>query len=111
MLEQATGVGALIDLPMHNPRASNHAAHITNKEHLAMTHRMAVVELPLDSHRDDLHVAVGMHPEATTGRDVVVANHSLRLETDPGRIEAVGKRIILPRKIWKTTSSHGISST
>jgi hypothetical protein len=56
-----------------------------------MAHGVAVVQLTLHHHRDDFHVAVGVHAEAPAGGDGVVVDHPQRPEAHPGGIEMVGE--------------------
>jgi hypothetical protein len=86
-LEQAAGLIPFVDLAVHHPCAGAHALHLSGTQHLGVTHRIAVVQLPLHHHRDDLHVAVGMHAEAAAGGDAVVVDHPQRTETHPGRVD------------------------
>ena len=71
-LQQSAGLCACIDFAVHDSGSGAHPLHISSLNNAAVSGRILVVEFPLDHHRDDLHVAMGMHAKSPTGRNRVV---------------------------------------
>ena len=94
-LQQPAGPLALVDFAMHHARASAHGLDLSCCQYFRMAHRIAVAELPLHHHRDDLHVAVGVHAKALAWGDGVVVDHPQGAKPHPLRIVVAskGKRV------------------
>ena len=81
---------------MHDAGAGTHPLHLTSPQYGAVTHRIGMGEFPINHHRDDLHVAVGVHPEAFTGCDGVVVDHPQRAKTHPVGMVMTGEGKAVP---------------
>ena len=55
-----------------------------------------MVQFPLHHHRDDLHIAVGMHAKAPAGGNRVVVDHPQRPKAHPGRVVVAGEGKAVP---------------
>ena len=61
-----------------------------------MAHGVAVVQLPLDHHRDDLHVPVRVHAKALAGGNDVVIDDPERTKAHPVRVVVTGEGEAVP---------------
>ena len=71
---------------MHDAAAGTHPLHFAGVQHRAVAHRVGMGQGPLHHHRDDFHVAVGVHAEPLACSNGVVVDHPQGAEAHPVRI-------------------------
>ena len=95
-LQQTAGGLATVDLAMDHAGAGAHALHLAGAQHLGVAHGIAVVQLPLDHHRDDLHVPVRVHAKPLARGNHVVVDDAQGTKAHPGRVVVAGEGEAVP---------------
>ena len=96
-LQQPAGLCACIDFAVHDSGSGAHPLHISSLNHAAVSGRILMLELSFDHHRDDFHVAMGMHAKTPSCRNRVVIDHKEGAESHPVGIVMTGERKAMPR--------------
>lgn len=79
------GLGG-IEFTVRHSGAGTHELDLSGLEHATIAHAVLVFERAFDNVAEDLHVAMRMHGESATGRNVVVIDHPQCLEMHVLRI-------------------------
>src|SRR5688572_27470577 len=79
-------------LTMTDSSAGRHALDVSRTYHGSIPHAVLVLQCPLKDIGNDLHVAVSMHWEATTGAHEVLVDYAQIAETHVPRVVVLVER-------------------
>jgi hypothetical protein len=95
-LQQVAGALSLIPLATHDAASGTHPLHLPGPEQGAMAHGIAVGELTLKHHRDDLHIAVAVHAKSATRLHLVIVDHQQWPKTLVEMVKMIAKIKCVP---------------